>query len=249
MAQDRPVTQVVVHSSRDNSALGTAGLIFSTLGWVTCGLLCPIGALLSILGLFSSGKKTHAIVGMVVGFPGMIFLFVIGFGIIGSATAMLGFGVAAVDQAQKAAQRMQDEQAKRRMEESATPPAMPAEELPTDESMAGGSIPVEDATKPAESEANPIDDATKPVIPATEQAKEETKVPELPPSSPVQPPVKERLIRKWASADQKFTVEAEYLSHDDTVVTLKRVDNDREIKVPIEKLCVDDKQFLFTLEK
>lgn len=238
MSQDRPVTQVVVQAGRDNSALGTAGLIFSTLGWVTCGLLCPLGALLSILGLFSSGKKTHAIVGMVVGFPGMIFLFVIGFGIIGSATAMLGFGVAAVDQAQKAAVRMQEENA-RKLQEQANESLPPAEPIDV-----GETIPVESETKPLESETTPPIDVPPPSVPETE-----TKPVELPPSPPVQPPVNLPRIRTWESATRKFSVEAEYISHDETEVKLKRVDNGVEIKVPIEKLCFEDQYYLKQIAK
>lgn len=245
MSHDRPVTHVHVHSAPGNSALGTAGLIFSALGWVTCGLLCPLGALFSFLGLFSKGSKSHAIAGLIVGFPGVIFLAVFGFGFL----ATLVGGGAVVQQAREAAIRVQQENERKLAEQAKNPPMVPAEELPSEETTSGGSIPVEDATKPSESDDKPVEDATKPVIPATEPEKEETKALELPSMPPVQPPVKETLIRKWASADQKFTVEAEYITHDDTVVTLKRVDNDREIKVPIEKLCVDDKQFLFTLEK
>lgn len=246
MAQDRPSSHtVVVQVNSGNSSLGTAGLAFACLGWLTCGLLAPLGIIFSFLGLFSNKSKSHAIAGLVISAPAILVYLLGGFT---AVLGVVGIGAAAVDQAQKAAVRMQEEQARKQIEESTTPPPPPANETPADESMAGGSIPVEDATKPSESETKTLEDATKPVIPATEPAKDETTAADLPPSPPVQPPVKQPVIRKWASADRKFTVEAEYVSHDSTQVTLKRVDNGKEINVPIEKLCVDDKQYLLTLE-
>lgn len=245
MSQDRPVTHVVVHSAPGNTAMGTAGLIFSALGWVTCGLLCPLGALFSFLGLFGKGSKSHAVAGLIVGFPGVIFLAVFGFGFL----ATLVGGGAVVQQAREAAIRMQQENERKLAEQANTPPAAPADELPTDASTSSGSIPVEDATKPSETDSTSTDDATKPVIPATEPAKDETKPPEQPPTTPALPPVKTPIIRTWESATRKFSVEAEYISHDETEVTLKRVDNGVEVKVPIDKLCREDVFFLKQLAK
>jgi len=54
---------------RENSGVGTAGLIFSILGWFTFGLLCPVGVVLSFMGLFCRGSKSHAVAGLIVGLP------------------------------------------------------------------------------------------------------------------------------------------------------------------------------------
>ena len=50
----------------DSNGLGLAGLVFSAHGWFTCGLLCIPGAVLSLLGLFSSGPKGTAVAGLIV---------------------------------------------------------------------------------------------------------------------------------------------------------------------------------------
>ncbi len=76
-----PQTIIVKHVG--NSSLGTAGLIFSILGWPTCGLLCIPGALFSFLGLFSNKQKSHAIAGLIVGFPGVLFFIFWGMSILG----------------------------------------------------------------------------------------------------------------------------------------------------------------------
>lgn len=75
-----------------NSGLSTAGLIFSCLGWLTCGLLSPVGAFLCFLGLFARGSKSHAVAGLIVGFPGVIFLLTFGLGFLG-IFGILGIGV------------------------------------------------------------------------------------------------------------------------------------------------------------
>lgn len=94
MSKNLPTQQqtIVIQAQPGNSGLGTAGLIFSILGWFTCGLLCPLGALLSFFGLFSRGSKSYAIAGLIVGFPGVIFLMFFGFGIL---AALLGLGAVA----------------------------------------------------------------------------------------------------------------------------------------------------------
>ena len=88
------------------NALGLAGLIFSILGWLTCGLLCIPGAFLSFLGLFSRAPKTLAIVGLIVGFPGAIFFFVVGLGIIMAVLGLGAAGVAAAGVAMEEADRL-----------------------------------------------------------------------------------------------------------------------------------------------
>ena len=83
--------QFVVVKEATNG-IGLAGLIFSILGWLTCGLLCLVGAPLSFLGLFSKGPKGTAIAGLIVGFPGVLFFVFIGIGLVAS---VLGIGATA----------------------------------------------------------------------------------------------------------------------------------------------------------
>lgn len=92
MPEQRPVCDAVVVKQPSTSGVAIAGLIFSILGWFTCGLLCIPGALLSFLGLFSRGPKGAAVAGLIVGFPGTIFFFVVGLGMLMGA---LGVGASA----------------------------------------------------------------------------------------------------------------------------------------------------------
>src|SRR5688572_31071314 len=64
-----------------SNGLGVAGLIVSIVGWLTCGLLCPIGVLLSLFGLFKRPRGL-AIAGLVVGLAGSLFLVVFGFAVV-----------------------------------------------------------------------------------------------------------------------------------------------------------------------
>jgi len=99
MSDARPV---VIHVNENgNSGIGTAGLIFSCLGWLTCGILSPIGALLSMFGLLCRGSKSHAIAGLVVGFPGVIFLVFIGAGLVAGFLGIAGVTTAAVAEASR----------------------------------------------------------------------------------------------------------------------------------------------------
>ena len=97
-----PQQTVVINQAPNTSGLAIAGLIFSILGWFTCGLLCIPGAFLCFLALFSRGPKGTAIAGLIVGFPGTLFFAFVGLGVIMSA---LGLGTAvssAVDDARRA---------------------------------------------------------------------------------------------------------------------------------------------------
>ncbi len=69
---------------------GLMGLIISVIGLVgSCGLLSPIGLLLSIIGMFKE-PRGMAVGGLIVGLIGTIFLAVAGLAIIGMFLAMMG---------------------------------------------------------------------------------------------------------------------------------------------------------------
>lgn len=86
----QPTTLVAI-PDQTNTA-GLIGLIFSVLGWFTCGLLCIPGALFSLLGLFSAKPKALAIAGLVIGFPGTLFFAFFGMGLL---LSVLGIGATA----------------------------------------------------------------------------------------------------------------------------------------------------------
>lgn len=98
---------VVVVKQNESNGIGTAGFVFSLLGWLTCGLLCIPGAVLSFLGLFSRGSKGLAIAGLIVGFPGVVFFLLIGMGTI---AGVLGIGAAATQAVADAKAKMDAEQ-------------------------------------------------------------------------------------------------------------------------------------------
>ena len=79
--------QVVV-VQQDSNGLGLAGLIFSILGWLTCGAACIVGVFLSCLGLLSKGPKATAIAGLIVGLPGVLFFLFVGIGLIAGIIGM-----------------------------------------------------------------------------------------------------------------------------------------------------------------
>lgn len=88
--QVQPQQTVIVQQQESNS-LGLAGFIVSLAGWITCGMLCPVGLILSLCAL---GKRPRgfAIAGVILGLPGVLFFFLFGFGIV---FTMLGIGAAA----------------------------------------------------------------------------------------------------------------------------------------------------------
>ena len=73
-----------------SNGLGVAGFIVSLVGILTCGLLCPIGLLLSFFGLFKP-PRGFAAAGAVIGTIGSLWLSFFGF------TLVIGFlGLASV---------------------------------------------------------------------------------------------------------------------------------------------------------
>lgn len=72
------------------NGLGLAGFIVSLVGWLSCGLLSPVGLILSFCGLFKQ-PKGFAIAGTIIGALGSIFLVVMGIGIV---LGILGIGAA-----------------------------------------------------------------------------------------------------------------------------------------------------------
>lgn len=91
----QPSSVVVVHQRAPSNGLGIAGFIVSLLGLIgTCGLLSPIGLLMSFVAVFKR-PRGFALAGLIIGLVGSIWaiiaVFVIG---LGALAAMVGIGVA-----------------------------------------------------------------------------------------------------------------------------------------------------------
>jgi hypothetical protein len=207
--------QVVIVNEPSNG-IGLAGLIFSSIGWLTCGLLCIPGAFLSFLGLFSRGPKGTAIAGLIVGFPGVVFFVLVGgtmlAGFIGIGGA-ISAGTAATAGATAAAASAQITD-----EASLDSPASTTEadpEPPLIESDVAEPIPevAEPVISPMPVEPDPL-----PVM--TEQPEEE-------------------VFREFSDATGKFRVSAVFLGLVNGKVKLKKTDG-TVIEVPLDKLSDGD---------
>lgn len=63
--QIQPSVQQVVVNQKESNVIGTAGFVLSILSLITCGLLSPLAALTSFIGLFFKPNK-HAIAGLII---------------------------------------------------------------------------------------------------------------------------------------------------------------------------------------
>lgn len=257
MNQPNNVTVVQVQSG--SNGLGLAGLVFSILGWVTCGVLSIPGAILSFMGLFFTPRGT-AIAGLIVGFPGVLFFFLVGMGIIGG---ILGLAPA-VEAAREAARKIEMEAARQSealeaqgeatsiaesqpgIDLQESPPSVP--EPQTAESQPNATADVADPI------ADPVVPAAVPESPATEVATEtdpaelaelaaaETELFSDP--SNVEDP--RSIVRTFADRSGKFSVEATVIEVSKGNIQLKRVDTGKVVTVPIERLSQDDQEWIQT---
>lgn len=89
MSQVLPPRQIIIREP--SNSLGLAGFICSLVGIFSCGLLSPIGAVLSFFGLFRP-PRALAIAGFIIGLAGSVWViiavFVIG---VGAVLAALGW--------------------------------------------------------------------------------------------------------------------------------------------------------------
>lgn len=105
--------QVVVHAPQTNG-LGTAGFVCSLLGFLTCGLLSPIGLFFSLLAFYKP-PRGMAFAGFVLGMIGSAGLALFGFTFI---LGLTGARNAAIEM-DRAVQQAQQEQAQREAAEGA----------------------------------------------------------------------------------------------------------------------------------
>ena len=95
----QPVKQVAVKQEPSNG-MGISGFIVSLVGLLTCGFLCPLGLLLSFLGLFKPPRGL-AIAGTVIGAVGSAWLVFFGFALV---IGLLGLGSTNVGEAAREAE-------------------------------------------------------------------------------------------------------------------------------------------------
>jgi hypothetical protein len=74
-----------------SNGLGLAGFIVSLVGLISCGLISPIGLVLSLVGLGKS-PKGFAIAGTVLGILGSLWVFVLVF-VVGMGTMLAAIGI------------------------------------------------------------------------------------------------------------------------------------------------------------
>jgi len=106
MSDQQTPGQMVARQSQSNG-LGIAGFIVSLVGWLTCGLLCPVGLILSVIGLFKQ-PRGMAIAGSVIGGFGSLFLVFFGF-----ALTVGLLGLKSVDVEKKQMRREMDQMRER----------------------------------------------------------------------------------------------------------------------------------------
>ncbi len=234
---------VVIQQAPGASGLSIAGLIFSILGWFTCGLLCIPGAFLSLLGLFSKGPKGMAIAGLIIGFPGTMFFAFVGLGMI------MGFlGLGAVATATTAAGT------------GAAVGAVISDAEPDQESLATVSdlIEIDDSTGEEISidtdvveTLEPLDENPVVVSPVVSDPPPLTdKTPESDPEpAPVPSAEPKHQSRLWQDSTGNFKVQAVFKSYSNGEITIKRDDDGREIKIPVDKLSEADQQYVDELIK
>lgn len=95
--QAQPNTTVHVHTIQSpQNGVGLAGFILSLVGLLSCGLLSPIGLILSFVGMFKN-PKGFAITGLILGILGSLWIVVVVV-FIGVAGVMAAAGIAAASQ-------------------------------------------------------------------------------------------------------------------------------------------------------
>lgn len=213
--------QTIIIESRSNG-LGTAGFVVSLLGFLTCGLICPLGMLLSFFGVFSRPRGL-AIAGFVLGVIGSFWLWLAGLGIV---LGTLGLGAAgasaARDAAEKAKQQSVSEQPAAEQQEQQLRDDLPA---------------VPEAA--AEPEVSPDISA---IPPAISDAPAPEPVIEQPQANQADQP-QHREMRTWSDASGKFSVTARLKSVRSGSAKLVKEDGS-EISVPIDRLSEDDQAYI-----
>lgn len=222
--------QTIIIQNQGSSALGIAGLIFSILGWFTCGLLCIPGALLSFAGLFSSKPKGYAVAGLIVGFPGVLFFLFAGSAMLLSA---LGIGAAASQAVADAKTKMAQAQAQ--ASQQITQPETVEEEAPQN-------VAAEQISTPDLAEAKPS--PTETALPTETVPASQPEVKPMPETKPEPVAAPFEADRTFADATGKFKIDATVLAYKQGWLQLKRKDNGKTISIEVKKLSDADQNWV-----
>lgn len=103
-------------------SLAIPGVVLSAFGWLTCGLFCIPGIILTFGSFFQRGSKVWSFVGLLVGLPGLAFFALFGLAMILAAVGI--GGAAAVSQAKL-------EEAQRQAEQQQQSPPIESEQTPS----------------------------------------------------------------------------------------------------------------------
>lgn len=77
--------------ANDSNGVAMAGFVCSLMGLISCGLLSPVGLILSMMGMGKQANKGLAIAGLVMGIIGSIWVIVaIVFGLFAAIAAAIG---------------------------------------------------------------------------------------------------------------------------------------------------------------
>ena len=104
---------------------GLVGFIVSLIGLLlTCGVLCPIGLILSIVGLRRPQQRGYAVAGLIIGIVGTVWLVIVAIIGFGTMAACVGIGSAVARHARTMAttsRAMQDVEAYRQTHDGELP--------------------------------------------------------------------------------------------------------------------------------
>ena len=226
---------VTIHAAPSNG-LGVAGFIVSLVGFLTCGLACPIGLLLSLPAL-AKRPRGFAIAGSVLGFLGTAVLALWGFAFI---MALLGLGAASEQMARDLERGLEQQAAEMETQRTASEAS---EEEPA---YLGYDPPSADEQAEREEAGERMDRAKQAYLdeaPEQDAAVETAKV--VRPDPPVEAAADlsvDDTMRTWTST-AGTTLEGEFVSMALGKVQLRKRDG-KIITVPMDKLSSEDQQFI-----
>lgn len=226
----QPVHQTIVIQQAPSNGLGTSGFVISLIGFLTCGLLCPLGLLLSFFGLFKP-PRGQAIAGTILGSLGSLWLFVFGIAILAPIF------LPSIRAASHAATKMQEANREKKARlESQTEPVRQDTTVATD-------VLAPDTSKGGAANVNAVE-----TQPQTLDAQPDTIVNSAPakPAAPLDDRSArddEQEFRTWHNDTGKFSVEAKFIKQSMGTVTLEKRDGKR-IQLPMAQLSGDDRKYI-----
>lgn len=229
-----PVQQTVVIQQAPSNGLGTAGFVVSLVGFVTCGILCPLGLLLSFFGLLKP-PRGMAVAGTILGGLGSLWLVFFGFAIV---AGFIGLGSAA-SEAAKELKRKNDETERRMLEEAkaTSPEARREDQVPVQGKQDA------DTEFTATTPVTTSDSDSETMLPEKQEPATAVSQPPSPPPAKTSARDAEDAFRTWTDNTGKFSVEAKFIKRTMGKVTLEKRDGSK-IDLSIDRLSDDDQKYV-----